>query len=126
LLNDTPMPGSGRLVERDQRVAERDEQQQLGEVEHLVAEPSSREHHPDAVPGDDDRREGHEQLYPNRMNSGSYVSSRFVIACWIVGNQIERRLRHRVSASSYGWRQVRSASPAPATNASLAAGRRAT
>ena len=50
-----------RLVERDQRVAERDDEQQLGELEHRIAQPVSREHHLDAVPRDDDRGEREEQ-----------------------------------------------------------------
>ena len=46
-----------RLVERDHRVAERHEQQQLGELEHLVAQAVVGEHHPHALPADDDGRE---------------------------------------------------------------------
>ena len=53
--------GDRRLVERDQRVAERDEQQQLGEAEQLVPEALLTQHHPDAVPRDQNRGEREEQ-----------------------------------------------------------------
>src|SRR5205814_6282768 len=53
--------GNRRLVECDQRVPERDEQQQLGEPKQLVAERVTTEHHLDTVPNDEDRRESHEE-----------------------------------------------------------------
>src|SRR5688500_10405945 len=55
---DTRQP---RLVERDERVAERYEEQELGEAEYLLAEPVVREHHPDALPADADRRARQEE-----------------------------------------------------------------
>ena len=114
------MPGQRRLVERDQRVAERDEQQQLGELEHVIAKAVAREHHMDAVPGDDDRGEREEQAVSEAQE------------LWLVRQQqardclLDRRkqieLHEACSApSSYGCRQVLSASPEPATNASSAA-----
>ena len=36
-------------------------EQQLGEAEHVLAGLAPREHHPDAVPGEQDRRERQEQ-----------------------------------------------------------------
>ena len=61
LLKETPNARQRRLVEGDQRVAKRDEHEQLGEVEHLVAKAVVREHHPDALPGDQDGGERQEQ-----------------------------------------------------------------
>ena len=53
--------GQRTLVEGDERITERDEQQQLGEVEHLLAHTVAREHHLDALPRNDNRRQGHEE-----------------------------------------------------------------
>ena len=49
--------GNRRRVERDHRVAEGDHQQQLGEAEHVLAGLAPGEHHPDAVPDEQDGRE---------------------------------------------------------------------
>ena len=49
------------FVERDERVAERHDQQQLGKLEHRVAQALTREHHLDAVPRQDDRRQRQKQ-----------------------------------------------------------------
>src|SRR5688572_2164611 len=56
-----PDSGQRRLVERDERVAQRNDKKPLRELEHRIAEAVSREHHLDAVPGEDDRGERQKQ-----------------------------------------------------------------
>ena len=65
LENDSPKPGNRRLVEGDHRVAERDDEQQLGEAEHVLARLAPGEHHADAVPHEQDRGEGQEHPIAN-------------------------------------------------------------
>ena len=79
MLNDTPIPESG-LVERDEGVAERDEEQQPGEPEHVVAERVLREHHLDALPDERIVAKATNIGYPNRRNSGSQVVNSALIA----------------------------------------------
>ncbi len=109
-----------RLVERDHGVSEGDEQQQLCEVEHLLAQAIAREHHLDAMPRNDDRRQRHKQPVPETQEL------RFM-DCQQVGDRLlDRRneVHLRLHGISFGWfygcRQVRSASPAPCRNALLA------
>src|SRR4029453_12371875 len=57
-------PRQRRPIEGKQRITERDDQQQLGEPEHGVAEPLAGEHHLDAMPHDDDGCERQKQPVP--------------------------------------------------------------
>src|SRR5688572_3887764 len=52
-----PDAGDRGLVERDQRVPERDEQEQFREAEQMVPEAIVAQHHSDAMPSDENRRE---------------------------------------------------------------------
>src|ERR671918_629917 len=50
-----------RLVERNERVAQGHDKQQLRKLKHRVTKALTREHHLDAMPRQDDRRQGQKQ-----------------------------------------------------------------
>ena len=93
--------------------------QQLGELEHLVAEAVVREHHLDALPGDQDGRERQEQAVaePQELR----LVDRQQVRDGLLNRGQEVELHDDPPTAPYGCRQVRSASPVPATNAAFAA-----
>src|SRR3989442_3960207 len=108
-------PGQRRFVVHDQRVAKGDQEQQLGEVKHVIAERVPGEHHPNAVPDDEDCGEGDEHRVPEPKElwfvGGQQTGDRLLDApndgqawMWLHGSSL------------YGWRQARWWSAAPRRN----------
>ena len=59
-------------------------EQELGEAEHVLAGLAPGEHHPDAVPGEEDGRERQEQPIPDADELRFLRVQQVVMACWTV------------------------------------------